>query len=161
MQASRSRKPRSPNRGVPVNDIIYRRLSIVEDKSGILYILKGVVTRVPGVKALRPTDVPAIMLTPHAGARLLSMSEWSPSAGEVLLRTSTIGREIHDISLTSAGVYTRGQQKHAFSLYGSKGNQDDEDASSDGQESVTFDDDDDDGQNDDDEDAWQNDEDEE
>jgi hypothetical protein len=112
--STRPRKLRSPNRRVPVNEIVYRRLSIVEDRRGTLYILKGAVTREPGMKTLRPADVPAIALIPHAGSRLSSISEWKSSNAVANLKTSTISQEICDISLTSAGLYTRlrGQGRH-------------------------------------------------
>ena len=94
-----------------------------------------------GVKALRPTDVRAIMLTPLVGTRLSSVSEWTPSTAEVLLKTSTIAREIGDISLTSTGMYTRRQQVHPFSLYGNKANRGNGD---DAHDRATFEDDEDD-----------------
>ena len=94
-----------------------------------------------GVKALRPTDVRAIMLTPLVGTRLSSVSEWTPSTAEVFLKTSTIAREIGDISLTSTGMYTRRQQVHPFSLYGNKANRGNGD---DAHDRATFEDDEDD-----------------
>ena len=94
-----------------------------------------------GVKALRPTDVRAIMLTPLAGTRLSSVSEWTPSTAEVLLKTSTIAREIGDISLTSTGMYTRRQQVHPFSLYGNKANRSNGDDAPDAHDRATFEDD--------------------
>ena len=134
---SRVRKRRSPNRQIPVNETVYRRFSIVQDRAGNLYKLRGIVYRAAGQKTLKPVEVQShALVSKNTESTTISTAEWVLSNSLVALRTGNIVREVHDIDVTSRGSYIRQVQHSSVLLRETKTRQsDDEQDEVDGEKS--------------------------